>query len=173
VYDLVDELTFDDESSATACRDSAALGAAGASGLLDATTVAYVIVDEHVAKEGQPGSTYVKNYEVVTKLPSLSRVEFDDYWKRVHGPLAAQIGPIRRYVQAHLAPGQVERGDAPCDGLAITWFDDVAAMRTGAESDVYTATRADEANFLVGELPFIITSERITYPRCEPGGSDA
>jgi hypothetical protein len=56
-------------------------------------------------------------------------------------------------------------GTAPYDGLAITWFDNVAAMRAGAATEAYARTRADEANFLAGELPFVITTERTTYPR--------
>ena len=95
----------------------------------------------------------------------MDRAEFDRYWAQVHGPLAAAIPTIRRYVQAHLSPGTREAGAAPYDGLAITWFDDVAAMRAGAATDAYARTRADEANFLAGELPFVITTERTTYPR--------
>jgi EthD domain len=56
------------------------------------------------------------------------------------------------------------RSGGPYDGLAITWFDDVAAMRAGAATEAYAKTRADEANFLAGELPFVITTERITFP---------
>ena len=82
----------------------------------------------------------------------------------MHGPLAATIPTIRRYVQAHLSPAAKKSGQAPYDGLAITWFDDVAAMRAGAATEAYAATRADEANFLTGELPFVITSERVTFP---------
>jgi uncharacterized protein (TIGR02118 family) len=109
-------------------------------------------------------ASFVKNYELVTKRPDLDRAEFDRYWAQVHGPLAATIPTIRRYVQAHLAPGAREAGTAPYDGLAITWFDDVAAMRAGAATEAYAKTRADEANFLAGELPFVITTERVTFP---------
>ena len=98
-------------------------------------------------------------------LRGMGRAEFDRYWAQVHGPLAATIPTIRRYVQAHLSPGTREAGAAPYDGLAITWFDDVAAMRAGAATEAYAQTRADEANFLAGELPFVITTERVTFPR--------
>lgn len=68
-------------------------------------------------------------------------------------------------MQAHLSPGARQAGTAPYDGLAITWFDDVAAMRAGAATEAYARTRADEANFLAGELPFVITIEQTTFPR--------
>ena len=91
-----------------------------------------------MAKPGPVPASFVKNYELVTKRADLDRAEFDRYWAQVHGPLAATIPTIRRYVQAHLSAG-TRQGE---------W-----------------GTRADEANFLAGELPFVITTERTTYPR--------
>jgi uncharacterized protein (TIGR02118 family) len=163
--DVIDELAFDDEASAARCLADPAFRRAWASPLLDAASVGCLVVEEHVAKPGQVPASFVKNYELVTKRPDLGRAEFDRYWAQVHGPLAATIPTIRRYVQAHLSPGTREAGTAPYDGLAITWFDDVAAMRAGAATEAYARTRADEASFLAGELPFVITTERVTFPR--------
>ena len=162
--DVIDELAFDDEASAARCLADPAFRRAWASPLLDAASVACLVTEEHVAKPGQVPASYVKNYELVTKRPGMDRAEFDRYWAQVHGPLAATIPTIRRYVQAHLSPGSREAGTAPYDGLAITWFDDVAAMRAGAATEAYARTRADEANFLAGELPFVITTERTVFP---------
>ncbi len=116
-----------------------------------------------MAKPGPVPASFVKNYELVTKRPDMDQAEFDRYWTQVHGPLAAAIPTIRRYVQAHLSPGMREHRTAPFDGLAITWFDDVAAMRAGARTEAYARTRADERNFLAGELPFVITAERPVF----------
>ena len=162
--DVIDELAFDDETSAARCLADPGFRRAWASPLLDRASIACLVVEEHVAKPGQVPATYVKNYELVTKRPDLDRPEFDRYWAQVHGPLAATIPTIRRYVQAHLSPGTREAGTAPYDGLAITWFDDVAAMRAGAATAAYARTRDDERNFLAGELPFVITTERATFP---------
>lgn len=159
VYDVIDELVFDGEADALACLDSLDWG----DELLDPGSVALLVTEPHVAKDGAVGSSYVKNYEVVTKLPAMDRAEFDRYWIEVHGPLAAQIPTIRRYEQLHLAPAFRDSGRAPCDGLAVTWWDDVDAMRAGTTDPVYEQTRADEANFLDGELPFVITTERVTF----------
>jgi len=164
VYDVVDELGFDDEAAAEGCLADPAFPLAAQGELFDPSSIAFLTVDLHVAKDGPIPKSYVKNYEVVTKLPELDRAEFDRYWADVHGPLAAQIPTIRRYVQAHLAPRLRDSGTAPFDGLAITWWDDVDAMRAGTRSEAYTRTRADEVNFLAGELPFIITTERVTFP---------
>ena len=163
--DVIDELVFDDEASVARCLADPDFRRAWASPLLDAASVACLVVEEHVAKPGPVPASFVKNYELVTKRPDMDRAEFDRYWAQVHGPLAATIPTIRRYVQAHLSPGTREAGTAPYDGLAITWFDDVAAMRAGAATEAYAKTRADEANFLAGELPFVITTERTTFPR--------
>ena len=162
--DAIDELTFTDEASVNRCLADPAFAAAWASPLLDPATVACLVVEEHVAKPGQVPAAFVKSYELVTKRPDLDRDEFDRYWAQVHGPLAATIPTIRRYVQAHLSPGTRDAGTAPCDGLAITWFDDAAGMRAGAATEAYAKTRADEENFLAGELPFVITTERTVFP---------
>jgi uncharacterized protein (TIGR02118 family) len=162
--DVIDELTFADEASAARCLADSAFGRAWASELLNPASVACLVVEEHVAKDGPVPASFVKNYELVTKRPDLDRDAFDEYWAQVHGPLAAGIPTLRRYVQAHLSPGQRDAGTAPYDGLAITWWDDVAAMRASASTDVYLRTRADEANFLAGELPFVITTERTIFP---------
>jgi len=163
--DVIDELSFDDEASAVRCLADPAFAAVWASPLLDPASIACLVVEEHIAKPGPVSAPFVKNYELVTKRPDMDRAEFDRYWAQVHGPLAATIPTIRRYVQAHLSPGTREAGTAPYDGLAITWFDDVAAMRAGAATEAYAKTRADEANFLAGELPFVISTERATFPR--------
>jgi len=163
--DVIDELTFDDETSAVRCLADPAFAAAWASPLLDPATIACLVIEEHVAKPGPVPASFVKSYELVTKRPDMDRAEFDRYWAQVHGPLAATIPTIRRYVQAHLSAATRDTGTAPYDGLAITWFDDVAAMRAGAATEAYAKTRADEANFLAGELPFVITTERTTFPR--------
>jgi uncharacterized protein (TIGR02118 family) len=113
-----------------------------------------------VVKPGPVPASFVKNYELVTKRPDLARAEFDRYRARVHGPLAATIPTIRRYVQAHLSPGTREAGAAPFDGLAITWFDDAAAMRAGARTDAYARTKADERNGRSFHVP---------YPAARPG----
>jgi uncharacterized protein (TIGR02118 family) len=162
--DVIDELAFDDEASAVRCLADPAFAAVWASPLLDPASIACLVVEEHVAKPGPVPASFVKNYELVTKRPDMERAEFDRYWAQVHGPLAATIPTIRRYVQAHLSPATRDTGTAPYDGLAITWFDDVAAMRAGAATEAYAKTRADEANFLAGELPFVITTERATFP---------
>jgi EthD domain-containing protein len=69
---------------------------------------------------------------------------------------------IRRYVQSHTRLTAYERGRSPAhDGAAITWFDDTQAMRASAATPEYARVRADEANFIAPDPPFIITREHV------------
>ena len=90
---------------------------------------------------------------------------FQPYWSRIHGPLAALIPGVRRYVQSHTRRSAYEAGRAPLyDGVAVTWFDDTRAMRVSATTPEYARVRADEANFITREPPFIITKEHVIIP---------
>ena len=74
----------------------------------------------------------------LTRLPHLSRTQFQDYWFNTHGPLVAGVAEtlqIRRYVQLHSAPAEANAGtrasrDAPpeYDGVAELWFDSLEAI---------------------------------------------
>lgn len=79
----------------------------------------------------------------LTRLPTLSRPEFQNYWRETHGPLVASVKDvlrIRRYVQTHSLPVETEaeirrtRGGPPgYDGVAELWwdsFDDLTANTT-------------------------------------------
>ena len=101
--------------------------------------------------------------EFLTRRPDLTVEAFQRHWREVHGPIAARIPQIRRYVQSHVRPGAYASGRTPrYDGVAITWFDDTQAMRASAATAEYATTRADEANFLAsGDAPVIITREHV------------
>ena len=66
---------------------------------------------------------------LLRRLPSLSREEFQDYWRTTHGPLVAEraeVLGIRRYQQVHTT--REGRPDAPpgFDGVAELWIDRTA-----------------------------------------------
>lgn len=77
------------------------------------------------------------------RLPSLSRAEFQTYWREAHAPLVASVQStlrIHRYVQTHASPEEMEtelrrvRGGPPgYDGVAELWWmsaQDLAATST-------------------------------------------
>ena len=132
------------------------------SNFLDTDRVVELIVDEVIVKDGPPAP--IKNIELVNFRADLPSEEARRYWQEVHGPIAAQIPPVRRYVQSHVRPGAYRKPTPPlCDGLAITWFDSVDAMRESARTEEYARTRADEINFLPRGDPATVLANELTF----------
>ena len=160
--DGIAELWFESGDALRALRGTPEQAAVDADEerFLDRSATRVLVVEDHVLKDGAAPVNGVKNVELVRHRPDLSIEAFQRYWRETHGPIAATIPQIRRYVQSHVGPSAYAKGRTPAyDGFAITWFDDTAAMRAAATTDEYRRTRADEQNFLAGELPFIITRE--------------
>lgn len=164
-YDGVAELWFDDLAAFETARQSPefAAGTADLSNFIDVASRGMILTTEHIIKDGTVPEDGVKNIEFVTQKAGMPREEFQRYWRGVHGPLAAKIPVIQRYVQSHTCVELYENGGSPAyDGVAITWFTGTGDMRVSASLPEYEATRDDEANFLgPDELPFIITREHI------------
>jgi uncharacterized protein (TIGR02118 family) len=165
VYDGIAEIWFDDTGAMRALAGTPAYAAVEAdeATFIDRSTMGLIITEEHLVKDGPAPVNGVKNVEFVTRKPGMPIDEFQRYWREVHGPLAALIPVIRRYVQSHTRLSAYQGGRAPLfDGVAITWFDDTQAMRASAASAEYARTRADEPHFLSpGDPPFIITREHV------------
>ena len=160
IYDGIAELWFEDTKALHALRGTKEMEAVAADEtvFIDRGTMGLILTEEHVIKDGPAPPGGAKNVEFVTPRPG--------YWLEIHGPLAAQIPMIRRYVQSHTRPSAYERGRTPAyDGVAITWFDDTRAMRASAGTAQYARVRADEPNFIApGDAPFIITTEHVIVP---------
>ena len=92
---------------------------------------------------------------VLHRRLDMDRDEFRRYWRDVHGPIAAGMPGLRRYVQNYAVPDAAS-GDPPCDGIAELWFDSEEALRTAFASPEGAATMADVPNFLdpdrIGEM---------------------
>ena len=165
IYDGIAELWFEDTKALAALRGTNEIAAVEADEavFIDRGTMRLILTDEHVIKDGPAPPGGAKNVEFVTRKPGLGVHDFQRYWREVHGPLAAQIPMIRRYVQSHTRAAAYERGRTPAyDGVAITWFDDTRAMRASAGTAQYARVRADEPNFIApGDAPFIITTEHV------------
>jgi uncharacterized protein (TIGR02118 family) len=155
------ELWFDDTAALRAARADRAFSAARADAarFREPSGGGALLTVEHVIKDGPVPPQGVKNVEFVVRRPDLSVEDFGRYWREHHGPLAAKIATIRRYVQSHAidAPGE----ERSYDGIASTWFEDTDAMRASAASEEYRRTREDEPHFVTGSLPFVITREHV------------
>ena len=165
VYDGVAEVWVEDTQVLRAQADTPEYAAVRADepNFIDLSTLGSIITQEHTIKAESVPPDAVKNMEFVTHRADLSIEAFQQHWREVHGPLGAAIPVVRRYVQSHTRLSAYKAGKTPIyDGVAITWFADTQAMRTSTTLPEYTATRADEANFIDGtKLPFIITREHV------------
>ncbi|PYN05883.1 MAG: hypothetical protein DME02_18035 [Candidatus Rokuibacteriota bacterium] len=120
------------------------------------------------------GALMVKLVFCLTRLPHLSREEFQRYWRERHGPLvreSAKALGIRRYVQAHTLDtplnDALRRGrDGPeaYDGVAELWFDSLEALAAaGGTPEGKAAGRRlveDERTFIdLARSPVLIAAE--------------
>ena len=103
VHDGIAELWFDDTPAMRALAGTAAYAAVQAdeAKFIERRTMGLIITEERVIKDGASRAGGVKNVEFVTHKPGMSIEAFQRYWREVHGPLAAQIATVRRYVQSH------------------------------------------------------------------------
>lgn len=158
------ELWFDTVEDLRALRDSPELGAvvADEAHLMDLASRREIVTGDVVIKDGRIPLQGVKNIELVLRRPGMDAAAFHHYWITTHGPLGAAIPQVLRYVQSHTVESAYRHGRVPSlDGLALTWFDDTAAMRASALTEAYARTRADEHNFVTEPLDFVITRERV------------
>ena len=163
-YDGIAEIWFDDTGAMRALAGTPAYAAVQAdeARFIERGTMGLLITEEHVIKGGPVPGDGVKNIEFVTHKPGMAIDAFQRYWREVHGPLAARIPVVRRYVQSHTRRAAYESGRTPAyDGVALTWFDDTEAMRASARSPEYARVRGDEPNFITADPPFIITREHV------------
>jgi len=127
---------------------------------IDGATMGGLVARAHVIVDGPAGG--VKRIAFVTRRPDLSVDLFQRHWREVHGPIAATIPGLCRYVQCHALPETYARRPPPFDGLAITWFESTDAMRQAAATPEYARTREDEPRFIAaGDSPAILTTEHV------------
>ena len=116
------------------------------------------------------------------RLPSLSLVEFQDYWLNKHGPLVRRLQPalrMVRYVQQHRLDGDLAAGmqrvrgaPQPFDGIAELWWTDEQSYRAaGRDPKAREAGRLlleDEAKFIdLPRSPLWLNREETIYAAME------
>jgi uncharacterized protein (TIGR02118 family) len=128
---------------------------------VDLRRLSRILTREVIIKDGSIQDGMVKSYEFGKGRSDLSPRDFHRYWEEVHGPLAAKIEVIKRYVQAHTLMSEYEKEKLPLyDGIAETWFTDTAAMRRAEVSPELEIVRNDENNFLDGPLSVVLSNEK-------------
>ena len=159
-FDGVAEAWFDDTSTMRALASSKEYRAVrqDEANFIDASSMEAVITDEVVIVDGLVSDASVKMIDFLNKRQDVTFEFFQRYWRETHGPIASQIPGHRRYVQCHVRPGIYRAGRAPAyDGIPISWFEDMDALRDSGPAPEYASTRADEPNFMIsGQVPFVI-----------------
>ena len=162
-YDAMIELWFSNEKELKMAsgKNVDELWPANLKNYLDIKSTLQLSTVEHVIKDCERPRNGVKNVELVTKKKNMGVTEFQDYWRKIHGPMGASIKQVLRYEQNHVIPYCYETSDPQLDGLALTWFFTTNDMRASALSSEYKATREDEENFLEIPLDFLIMRELV------------
>ena len=106
----------------------------------------------------------IKSVSLLTRKAGLSHEEFVKHWLEVHAPLAHGVPGLRRYVQSHIV-GERTRTDIPTtdvevDGVAETWYDDLAAMDRANASPEAKTLHADGALF-IGRIKSYVVEEKV------------
>lgn len=101
----------------------------------------------------------VKIVFLVHKRADLDREDFRRYWRETHGPIAARLPGLRKYVQNHALQGP-DASNPEYDGFTELWFDDVESFQRALESPEAAAAFEDAAEFQDMErLPSFMVEE--------------
>jgi uncharacterized protein (TIGR02118 family) len=162
-YDGVAEAWFDNTQAMRELAPSPAYAAVRAdeANFIDAASMGVVLTTEVVIVDGAVPASAVKWIGFIKKSPDVSVDFFQEYWSGTHGPIGARIPGIRRYVQCCARKGIYATGRTPdFDGIPMSWFDDLDAVRNSGRGPEYEATRADERNFMAaGPIPSVVALE--------------
>ena len=165
IYDGIAEVWADDTSALRAMTQSPHHPALqeDEARFIDRSTMGVVITEDRVVKDGAIPPDAVKSVAFLNRKPGLSVEEFQRHLRDVHGPIAARLPGLRRYVQSQTRRSAYEGGRVPAyDGVVLTWFDSTEAIRSTATTGEYARVLADGAVFLApGPTPSILTREHI------------
>ena len=95
---------------------------------------------------------------VLYEKDGIDRAEALRYWRDDHGPIAARIPGVERYVQQH-AVGAPDGSPPPFLGVASLSFNDQAAFEAAGGTPEFAAAIADVPNFADSQLPTAITQD--------------
>jgi uncharacterized protein (TIGR02118 family) len=157
--DGVAEAWFDDTDAMRALAPSPAYAAVRAdeANFIDAASMGVVLCDEVVNVDGEAPASAVKWITFLRKLPHVSVDSFQEHWRTVHARLVARAPGLLRNVQCHARKGIYATGRTPpFDGIGMSWFADLAALRESGKGPAYEAIRADEQSFIAPDSPAVV-----------------
>jgi uncharacterized protein (TIGR02118 family) len=164
-YDGIAEVWADDTAALRAMTQSPDHAAvlADEARFIDRASMGVIITEDHVIKDGTVPAEAVKSVDFLVRKTGLPVEEFQRHWLQVHGPIAAAVPALRRYVQSHTRRSAYEAGRVPAyDGTEIAWYDSAEAFRAAATGAEYARMVADSPSFLsMDRVPSILTREHV------------
>ncbi|MEX2237323.1 MAG: EthD family reductase [Dehalococcoidia bacterium] len=104
----------------------------------------------------------VKLIYCINRKPELSVAEFQEYWFNTHGPIAARIPGVRRYVQCHTLPETYGEANPLFDGAAQLSWDSLEDMQAVSGRPEVTAALEDERAFIDhSRVAYFVTEEHV------------
>jgi len=140
-FDTLDETVFDEFEPARAWRARVRAAVPG-----EQVRVLLARIVPVTAAAAPPDG--IKHIELVRKAGTMDRPSFLAHWRDVHGPLAASIPGVLRYLQYPAADDEYAQGTPAHDGVAILWFASLDTMREGARHPAFAQTREDMGRFM-------------------------
>jgi len=122
---------------------------------------ASVVAEERVIVEGEKTPEMVKIILIGARMPGLTPQEFSEHLFEVHGPLAAKLPGLRRYVQNHAIPEAYAIRPMTHDAFSELWFDDLASLQAAFASPAVEPLREDGATLYARPSCVIIARERV------------
>lgn len=174
-YDTVDEIWVDDPAALDvllSSADYARSALAGAGNLVDPRRCERLQTTDHVV---HPGASIARDESLPKRMTffrrksNLSVEEMLRYWRGTHGPLAASVPGLRRYVQSAMLSVVGDQREPHFDGAAQIWFEDDAALQAAVHSPLFReSVKPDEANFIDTDSAVTLSIEaehRIVWPQ--------
>ena len=102
----------------------------------------------------------------LTRRPGISHQEFISYWTNKHARLLCSLqefmSAVRRYTQQHPLKSPEGLPEAPYDGIAELWLDDMESLGRAFGQQVYASVVVpDEEKFLDrAKTVMLITEEK-------------
>jgi uncharacterized protein (TIGR02118 family) len=90
------------------------------------------------------GPDVIKLVTFQKRVQELSRPQFEERWRTIHGPIAAVFPGLRGYMLGF----SLDEGEPPADGVAQLWFDSREACQASYASEIGRKGSADASAWL-------------------------
>jgi uncharacterized protein (TIGR02118 family) len=120
-----------------------------------------IVAEERVIVDGPTSPSMVKVIWAALRKPGLSLQELQQHWLEVHGPLAAQLPGLRRYVQNHAPPEAYAVRPMTHDGWSEAWWDDLESLHRARQSDAWARLSEDGQTLFTYPMGVVVARETI------------